>query len=71
MSVHPGPINTYMAAQGSMTEIAEPTSVVAEGIVTSLKAGDFHLFPDAMARDFQAAYQSYADNIIEAELVEA
>ncbi|EDP98954.1 hypothetical protein KT99_10883 [Shewanella benthica KT99] len=24
-----------------------------------------------MARDFQAAYQSYADNIIEAELVEA
>ncbi|BAJ02629.1 oxidoreductase, short chain dehydrogenase/reductase family [Shewanella violacea DSS12] len=70
LSVHPGPINTDMAAQGGMTEIAEPTSVVAQGIVTSLKAGDFHLFPDAMARDFQGAYQSYADNIIEADLSE-
>ncbi|WP_198402035.1 hypothetical protein [Shewanella benthica] len=38
MSVHPGPINTDMAAQGGMTEVAEPTSVVAEGIVTSLSS---------------------------------
>lgn len=42
----------------------DPT-VVAEGIVSALKAGEFHLFPDTMARDFGGAYQSYAENIIE------
>ena len=67
LSVHPGPIVSDMSRQAGMDEIGEPPAVVAEGIVSALKAGDFHLFPDAIARDFGGAYQSYADNIIEAE----
>ncbi|MGH1485208.1 MAG: SDR family oxidoreductase [Cellvibrionaceae bacterium] len=67
LSVHPGPIATNMANDAGLSEIAEPTSVVSEGIVSSLKSGQFHLFPDTMAKQFEAAYQSYAENIIEAE----
>ncbi len=69
LSVHPGPIATDMATQAGFTE-AEPSAIVAEGIVDALRAGDFHLFPDAMAKEFAAAYQSYAENIIEAEASE-
>lgn len=66
LSVHPGPIITDMAVQAGMVDMGEPASVVAEGIVAALKAGDFHLFPDSMAKSFGEAYQSYAENIIEA-----
>lgn len=66
LSVHPGPIATDMADRAGMGDMGEPASVVSEGIVAALKAGDFHLFPDSMAKDFQAQYQSYATNIIEA-----
>lgn len=54
-----------MAKQAGIEDVAEPPVVVAEGIVSALKAGDFHLFPDTMARDFGGAYQSYAEAIIE------
>lgn len=64
VSVHPGPIATDMAAQIGMTEIADDVSAVSNGIVAALKSGDFLLFPDTMAKDFEAAYASYAENII-------
>lgn len=67
LSVHPGPINTDMGAQVGLTEIAEPSKVVADGIVASLKAGDYHLFPDSNAKQFGEAYASYAQAFIEAE----
>ena len=70
LSVHPGPIATEMADAAGLTEIAEPPSLVAEGIVAALKAGDFHLFPDSMAKQFWGAYQSFAENIVEADLTE-
>ncbi len=70
LSVHPGPIATDMADDAGMGEVAEPVSVVSDGIVASLKSGDFHLFPDTMAKQFGGAYQSYAENIIEADLSE-
>ena len=70
LSVHPGPISTDMAADAGVGEIAEPPSVVADGIVTALKAGDFHLFPDSMARMVGDAYQSFAETIVEANLME-
>ncbi len=66
LSVHPGPINTGMADKAGFVEMAEPTSVVSEGIVKALAAGDFHLFPDTMAKQFEAAYQGFAENIVEA-----
>lgn len=66
LSVHPGPIATDMGAAAGFTEAAD-ASVVSEGIVNSLKAGEFHLFPDEVAKQFEGVYQSYSDNIITAE----
>jgi NAD(P)-dependent dehydrogenase (short-subunit alcohol dehydrogenase family) len=45
LSVHPGPIATDMAVQAGFTD-GDSTTCVAEGIVSALAAGDFHLFPD-------------------------
>ncbi|WP_096086460.1 SDR family oxidoreductase [Agaribacterium haliotis] len=67
LSVHPGPIKTDMAAQAGFDE-ADPASSVSEGIVKALASGDFHLFPDSMAKMFESEYQSYATNIITADL---
>lgn len=66
LSVHPGPIDTAMAADAGFPE-ASPTTVVSEGIVDALENGDFHLFPDEMAKQFEAGYQSFSDNFVLAE----
>ena len=71
LSVHPGPIATDMADDAGLTEIAEPTTLVSEGIVTALAAGEFHLFPDTMAKQFGSAYESFAQGVVEADLQEA
>jgi NAD(P)-dependent dehydrogenase (short-subunit alcohol dehydrogenase family) len=68
ISVHPGPIATDMADAAGLTEIAEPPSLVAEGIVAALAAGEFHVFPDSMARSFWSSYQRFAKEIVEAEM---
>jgi hypothetical protein len=60
-----------MAIQAGMADVAEPTSKVSEGIINALKTGQFHLFPDSTAQQIGAAYQSYAEAIIEAETEEA
>lgn len=70
LSVHPGPIATEMGDAAGLTEIAEPPSIVAEGIVAALKEGDFHLFPDAMAQQVWGAYLSFAENVVEVDLME-
>jgi len=65
LSVHPGPIATDMADAAGITDEAEEPSVVAQGIVTALKAGQFHLFPDSLAEKVGQAYANYAENVIE------
>ena len=65
LSVHPGPIATDMAAASGL-EDTDPPHVVSEGIVEALREGDFHLFPDRMAKDFEKAYHNFAEAIIEA-----
>ena len=65
LSVHPGPILTDMAISSGFAEDSDLPSVVSEGIVTSLKEGDFHLFPDRMAKDFEKAYHNFAEAFIE------
>jgi NAD(P)-dependent dehydrogenase (short-subunit alcohol dehydrogenase family) len=67
LSVHPGPIATDMAKQVGMFDDAVSTSVVADAIVKSLKAGDFHLFPDPLAQGMGAAYYDFSRAVIEAE----
>lgn len=66
LSVHPGPIATDMLSQIGMQDMGEPTTVVGEGIISALKAGEFHLFPDTVAKQFGEAYDSYAKGVIEA-----
>jgi len=38
--------------------------------VNALAAGDFHLFPDDMAKQFEAAYQNFSDNFVMADFSE-
>lgn len=70
VSVHPGPIATDMADTAGLTEIAEPPSVVADGIISALREDRFHVFPDSMAKDFWSAYESYATNMVEKAMQE-
>ena len=70
LSVHPGLIATDMSDAAGLAGLAEPASLVAEGIITALKAGDFHLFPDSMAKRIGSAYQSFSESIIEADISE-
>ncbi|WP_310618988.1 SDR family oxidoreductase [Flexibacterium corallicola] len=67
LSVHPGPIETDLTKDLELGEMGS-TSEVAQGIVTSLANGEFHLFPDAVAKNFEGAYDSFAKSIVEAEL---
>jgi NAD(P)-dependent dehydrogenase (short-subunit alcohol dehydrogenase family) len=66
VSVHPGPIATDMATAAGFADIAEPPSLVAEAVMEALRTGDFHVFPDSMARQIGGAYQSFAESVIEA-----
>jgi short-subunit dehydrogenase len=59
----PGPVATAMADAAGFENPAD-TTVVSEGIINALEAGDFHLFPDEMAKQIEAAYQSFSDNVI-------
>ena len=68
MSVHPGPIATDMGAEAGLDEVAEPASVVADALLAGLKNGDFHVFPDSVARQVGDAYHSFAQGVIEAEM---
>lgn len=49
-----------------MADMGDSASVVSEGIIQALKASDFHLFPDTMAKQFEEAYKSFAQGIVEA-----
>lgn len=71
VSVHPGPIATDMADAAGLGEIAEPPSLVADAIVDAFETDKFHAFPDSMAKQIGEAYETFARNVIEAELSEA
>ncbi|QDU54471.1 SDR family oxidoreductase [Aeoliella mucimassa] len=66
LSVHPGPIATDMADDAGLQDMAEPPTLVSEGIVAALAAGDYHLFPDTMAKQLWSEYESFAKNVVEA-----
>ncbi len=70
MSVHPGPIATDMANNAGLGDMAESPAIVADAIIDALKNGEFHVFPDSMAKQIQGVYQNYAENIIEANIME-
>ncbi len=70
VSVHPGPIATDMAHNAGLGDIAEPASVVADSIIEALEQGEFHAFPDSMAKQIWQPYESFAKNIVEVNLME-
>jgi len=70
VSVHPGPIATDMANDAGLNEIAEPASLVGDAIVEALENASFHAYPDTMAKQIGGAYQSFAENVVEADMSE-
>lgn len=70
VSVHPGPIDTDMGNAAGLSEIAESPTLVADAIIEGLKQGTFHIFPDTMAKQVESVYHNYAENIVEANLME-
>jgi len=70
ISVHPGPIATDMAVAAGFTEMAEPAVLVPQAILAAMKNGDFHAFPDTLAKQVGDVYENFASNIIEANLME-
>ena len=64
VSVHPGPIDTDILKGTDLEGIAEPPSIVAKGIIETLKNGEFHLFPDSVAKQVGSAYESFAKDVI-------
>ena len=65
LSVHPGPIATEMGDTAGLTPFAEPADVVGPAIVEALLAGEFHCFPDTMAKKVEKHYQPFANRVIE------
>lgn len=70
VSVHPGPIQTDMARDAGIDEIAEPPSLVADAIFDAVENGVFHAWPDSMAKQIGQAYESFAKGVVEAEMSE-
>jgi NADP-dependent 3-hydroxy acid dehydrogenase YdfG len=70
ISVHPGPIATDMAVNAGIEDIAEPAELVAQSIIDVLESGEFHAFPDTMAKQIGAVYHDFASNVVEANLME-
>ena len=70
VSVHPGPIATDMANAAGLGEFAEPPTVVANAIISALGAGEFHVFPDSMARQFWQGYEGFARGVVESSMTE-
>lgn len=72
VSVHPGPIDTEMIeSQDDLKEVAEPPSLVAVAIFDAIEANKFHAWPDSMAKEIGGAYQSFAENVVEADMQES
>ena len=70
ISVHPGPIATDMAQDAGLGDLAEPPQRVPQAILAALESGEFHVFPDTMAKQIAGVYQGLATNVVEANLME-
>lgn len=66
LSVHPGPIATEMGEAAGFE--GAPATLVSEAIISALNNGEFHSFPDPVAKQIEAAYQSFSDAIITSDL---
>ncbi|WP_423838968.1 SDR family oxidoreductase [Symmachiella dynata] len=70
VSVHPGPIQTDMGQEAGFGDMAASPSLVATATFDAIDEGHFHVWPDPMAEQVGAAYQSFAENVVEADMQE-
>ncbi|QDU44275.1 putative oxidoreductase [Symmachiella dynata] len=70
VSVHPGPIQTDMGQEAGFGDMAASPSLVATATFDAIAEGHFHVWPDPMAEQVGAAYQSFAENVVEADMQE-
>ena len=70
ISVHPGPIATDMAINAGLVEISEAAELAARSIVDVLESGDFHAYPDSMAKQIGAVYHDFVSNVVEVNLMD-
>ncbi len=69
-SVHPGPIKTDMIIGSAYEDMGESPAQVGEALVQAMRAGEFHVWTDSMSRQIGNAYESFARDIVEADLAE-
>lgn len=65
LSVHPGPIATDMGDAAGFTDFAEPAELVGEAIVEALANGNWHAYPDSMAKKVGAVHRLFVENVID------
>ena len=65
-----GNIKPQVGAAAGFNDAAAASAVVSEGIVHALRAGNFHLIHDTMARQFEGAYQGFSDNVVMPDFTE-
>lgn len=71
VSVHPGPIDTDMGHNAGFEEGAASPTLVATAIFDAIANDHFHAWPDPMAQQIGEAYQSFATNVVEADMQES
>lgn len=65
ISVIAGPIKTDMSESAGMAEGAPSPSLVADGIISALKTGDFFVYPDEIAQSVADVYTPFAKNVLD------
>ena len=65
ISVIAGPIKTDMADSAGMGEGAPPASLVADGVLSALKSGDFFVYPDDVAQNVGQVYAPFAQGVLQ------
>ncbi|MBB3204365.1 NAD(P)-dependent dehydrogenase (short-subunit alcohol dehydrogenase family) [Rhodopirellula rubra] len=71
LSVHPGPIQTDMGDAAGFGDSAGSPVDVAKAIFDGIVSGNFHAWPDEVAQQVGNAYQSFAENVVEADMQES
>lgn len=71
VSVHPGPIQTDMGSAAGFDDIAAAPALVGTAVFDAIADGRFHAWPDPVAQQVGSAYQSFAENVVEADKQES
>ena len=67
VSVHPGPIKTDMIVKAGLEDMGAPVETVGTSIIEAIENGEFHAFPDDMAKSWEEQYRSFAETIVMAD----